>query len=148
MTRPLTVLIVGGYGTFGARLAQLLSHLGGLTLLIGGRSLERAQEFCSGVTGRARLEPMLFDRNGPVEEQLRRLLPDLVVDASGPFQSYGDKSYELVSQGNDRPPARERLLASSKWRTTNRCWRAGRSFSAREQSTARESRALLKRMVG
>jgi hypothetical protein len=97
MSRPLTVLIVGGYGTFGGRLAHLLSDAGDLTLLIGGRSLERAQEFCSRVTGAmARLVPTVFDRDGNLEEQLRWLAPDLVVDASGPFQFYGDSPYRLV----------------------------------------------------
>ena len=85
MTRPLTVLIVGGYGTFGGRLAQLLSDLNGLTLLIGGRSLERAQLVCSSVTGRARLEPGAFDRDETLEARLRQLQPHLVVDASSPF---------------------------------------------------------------
>ena len=102
--RPLAVLIVGGYGTFGGRLARLLSDAEGLTLLIGGRSLQRAQQFCSEVSGSAtsrsagtiRFEPALFDRGADVETQLRRLAPDLVVDASGPFQVYGESPYRLV----------------------------------------------------
>ena len=61
----LTVLIVGGYGTFGGRLARLLSDADGLTLLIGGRSLGRAQEFCSR-EGAGRLEAVCFDRDAPV----------------------------------------------------------------------------------
>jgi hypothetical protein len=40
------VLILGGYGTFGGRLAQLLASDAGVTLLIGGRSLAQAQTFC------------------------------------------------------------------------------------------------------
>ena len=65
MPRPLTVLIVGGYGTFGGRLARLLGDVEGLTLLIGGRSLERAQEVCSGAGAErflAALLPVAFDR--------------------------------------------------------------------------------------
>jgi hypothetical protein len=102
MTSPLTVLIVGGYGTFGGRLARLLADCNGLTLLIAGRSLERAQEFCSqeanarscdGAQG-ARLTGVRFDRDGLVERDLQTLAPDIVVDASGPFQAYGD--YRLV----------------------------------------------------
>lgn len=108
MKRPLTVLIVGGYGTFGGRLAHLLADCEGLTLLIGGRSLERAQQFCvaeanaapvaplcSGTGGgRAQLQAVRFDRGRSVEEQLRALAPHVVVDASGPFQAYAD--YGLV----------------------------------------------------
>ena len=100
MDRPLTVLIVGGYGTFGGRLARLLSDVSALTLLIGGRSLERAQEFCSQEAGRRPMDgaicrPVRFDRDAPVEPQLRALAPEIVVDASGPFQSYSD--YRLVA---------------------------------------------------
>ncbi len=77
MHRPLTALIVGGYGTFGGRLARLLGDVEGLTLLIGGRSLERAQQFCLGAAGGERLlaalVPVAFDRGGDVEQQLRRL---------------------------------------------------------------------------
>jgi hypothetical protein len=97
MPTPLTVLIVGGYGTFGGRLARLLSDVSDLTLLIGGRSLEQAQQFCSGAAGaRATLVPVRFDRAGDVEGQLRRLAPNIVVDASGPFQFYGERPYRLV----------------------------------------------------
>jgi hypothetical protein len=99
MDRPLTLLIVGGYGTFGGRLARLLSDVDGLTLLIGGRSLERAEEFClreapNRPTDGATYRPVRFDRDAAVEPQLRALAPEIVVDASGPFQSYGD--YRLV----------------------------------------------------
>lgn len=102
MKRPLTVLIVGGYGTFGGRLAHLLADCEGLTLLIGGRSLERAQQFClqesnarrtSGSAG-ARFEPVVFDRQLFYPPALRTLAPDIAVDASGPFQAYDD--YRLV----------------------------------------------------
>ena len=42
MTGRLTVLIVGGYGTFGGRIVELLENEPRLTLIIAGRSLERA----------------------------------------------------------------------------------------------------------
>jgi hypothetical protein len=37
-----------------------------------------------------------FDRDGDVVSQLRNAAPDMVVDASGPFQAYGDDPYRLV----------------------------------------------------
>ncbi len=101
MTHPLTVLIVGGYGTFGGRLARLLSDVERLTLLIGGRSVERAQQFCSAESGSpprlgAQLRAVYFDRDTDIQSQLRALAPEIVVDASGPFQSYGARPYRLV----------------------------------------------------
>jgi hypothetical protein len=92
----LKVLILGGYGSFGGRLAQLLAHAEGLTLIIAGRSREKAQVFCAGLSSRASLVPCRFDRNADVEAQLRETVPDIVVDASGPFQSYGADPYRLV----------------------------------------------------
>jgi len=37
----LTILIVGGYGTFGGRLAQLLAEQAELTLIIAGRAFRQ-----------------------------------------------------------------------------------------------------------
>lgn len=92
----LRILIVGGYGVFGGRLAILLADEPRLQLVIAGRSLKQAQAFCDGMTAAARLVPALFDRNGDVTAQLRTIAPDIVVDASGPFQVYGDRPYRLV----------------------------------------------------
>ena len=79
------VLILGGYGTFGGRLAQLLADEERLTLVIAGRSLARARAFCTTLPPAAELAT--FDRDGDVEQQLREIAPDIVVDATGPFQS-------------------------------------------------------------
>jgi hypothetical protein len=93
----LTVLVVGGYGTFGGRLVHLLEHDPRLTLLVGGRSWTKAHEFCSArKAAKARLVPAQFDRNGDVGHQLDILRPDILVDASGPFQAYGDRPYALI----------------------------------------------------
>lgn len=92
----LKVLIVGGYGTFGGRLAQLLADEPRLTLLIAGRSLDAASAFCSRLPGSAKLIPTTFDRRGDLGRQLGALVPDFVVDASGPFQVYGTDPYRLV----------------------------------------------------
>ena len=86
----LKVLILGGYGTFGGRLARLLADEPRVALLIAGRSLAQAQAFCAALPAKAALTPVRFDREGDVEAQLTALAPDMVVDASGPFQTYGD----------------------------------------------------------
>ncbi len=90
------VLIVGGYGVFGGRLAGLLADEARLTLLIAGRSLEKARAFCEGLPSAAKLVPTRFDREGDLAAQLTACAPDLVVDATGPFQGYGAAPWKLV----------------------------------------------------
>lgn len=90
------VLILGGYGTFGGRLAQLISDEAKLTVVIAGRSSQRAEDFCARLSSKAEMVPLTFDRNGDVEAQLKAIGPDIVVDASGPFQSYGEDPYRVV----------------------------------------------------
>ena len=91
------LLIVGGYGTFGGRIVELLEGDGRLTLIVAGRSAQTARMFCAarGATV-AKLIPALFDRDGDLAKQLKTLAPDIVVDASGPFQDYGARAYALV----------------------------------------------------
>jgi saccharopine dehydrogenase-like NADP-dependent oxidoreductase len=92
----LRLLLLGGYGNFGGRLARLLAEDARLTLIIAGRAAARAEAFSAMLpSGAARLAAA-FDRDGDLEAQLRRLAPDLVVDASGPFQAYGAEPYRLV----------------------------------------------------
>ena len=93
MTR---ILILGGYGNFGGRLAQMLAEEERLTLVIAGRSYERAKTFCARLSGAAKLEPHGFDRDGYVLAQLRDITPEIVIDASGPFQAYGEDPYAVV----------------------------------------------------
>jgi Domain of unknown function (DUF4166) len=90
MSARLKVLVLGGYGAFGGRLAQLLADEPRLTLIIAGRSRHKAQAFCAGLGAQAEMAPLAFDRDADVEHQLRQAAPNIVVDASGPFQSYGD----------------------------------------------------------
>jgi hypothetical protein len=90
------ILIIGGYGTFGGRLAELLKDEPRLTLLIAGRSRGKAAAFCSSLGGAAAREAHRFDREEDCEAQLRALSPALAVDASGPFQAYGAAPYRLV----------------------------------------------------
>jgi hypothetical protein len=91
----LKILILGGYGVFGGRLAQLLADIPALTLLICGRDLAKAQHFCAGFSGQAKAIPVGLNRS-KVAAALDVHRPDLVVDASGPFQDYGAQQYALV----------------------------------------------------
>jgi hypothetical protein len=96
MTGSLKILILGGYGTFGGRLARLLADVSALTLIVAGRSHATADAFCATLPPGAARTPLPFDRDGDVERQLRVVAPDIVVDASGPFQTYGDDPYRVV----------------------------------------------------
>jgi len=97
--REMRVLIVGGYGTFGGRLAQLLADESRLTLIIAGRARDRAEAFCADLRRRgstARLAALAFDRDGDIGRALDAARPAMVVDASGPFQFYAADPYRLV----------------------------------------------------
>jgi hypothetical protein len=92
----MNILILGGYGTFGGRLAHLLADEERLTLSLAGRSLQKAKIFCDGLPAGAQKVPLFFDRNADVEAQIREICPDIVVDAMGPFQVYGKDPYRVV----------------------------------------------------
>ncbi len=92
----LKLLIIGGYGIFGGRLVQLLADEPRLTMVIAGRSLKKAEFFCRTLRGEATLIPRSFDRNGDLEKQIKEIAPDVVVDATGPFQNYGHEPYHVI----------------------------------------------------
>jgi hypothetical protein len=97
MTDRLNVLIVGGYGIFGGRIVELLEDEARLTLTVAGRSLQKALAFCEARhQAKAQLVPAAFDRNGDIASQIASLRPDILVDASGPFQAYGHDRYRVV----------------------------------------------------
>jgi len=79
------VLVIGGYGGFGARLCRRLVDAGH-NLIVAGRSGSKAARFCASL-GAA--EPLALDRRAGIGLALWRYRPDLVIDASGPFQGSG-----------------------------------------------------------
>lgn len=91
----LKVLILGGYGVFGGRLAELLFDIPEIELVICGRNLSYAEAFCASYSGQARVRPFKLARR-EIVEGLRAQNPDLVVDASGPFQDYGAERYNVI----------------------------------------------------
>lgn len=78
------VLIIGGYGTFGFRIAERLSNEAELELILAGRNFRKAQNACAALSGRAVFTPLQLDRND-LDLDFK---PDLIIDASGPFQAY------------------------------------------------------------
>ena len=90
------VLVLGGYGTFGGRLIRLLADEERLTLICAGRSLEKAQAFAAGLEIAAEIIPARVDRNRDLAAAFAEWKPDLIVDATGPFQVYGETPYRVV----------------------------------------------------
>lgn len=89
------ILIIGGYGVFGGRLVELLSDIVDLEILICGRNLIKAQAFCALVNAQATIRPLQLDRSD-ITSVLASESPQLVVDASGPFQAYGVDCYSVI----------------------------------------------------
>jgi hypothetical protein len=97
MTAATKVLVIGGYGVFSGRLIQLLEDEPRLNLLVAGRSKDHASAFVrSRGSTPAQLTPVAFDRNGDIASDLAAIRPDILVDASGPFQAYGADRYRVV----------------------------------------------------
>lgn len=93
----LKLLVIGGYGTFGGRLVRLLESDPRLTVIIGGRSLHKAKSFVASNDSAALLVPMQMDRDGDLKQQLVEIAPDYVIDASGPWQNYGNDAYRVAA---------------------------------------------------
>ena len=87
------ILIIGGYGAFGARIAQLLSHDEDLEIIIAGRNATRAEAQAAALRdhANARIRHSVLDAQRVYVEDLRALGARVVINASGPFQaqSYG-----------------------------------------------------------
>jgi NAD(P)-dependent dehydrogenase (short-subunit alcohol dehydrogenase family) len=86
------VLILGGYGNFGKRIAERLgqSHAG-IEILIAGRNIERARQLCAQLQATAAagsvLQAVALDRDAAnFANELAALAPDLVIHTGGPFQ--------------------------------------------------------------
>ena len=92
----LRLLIIGGYGTFGGRLAELLCREERIALVIAGRSKSAALDFCHVLPPGALREALALNRDRDVARQIRKINPHIVVDASGPFQAYGEDPYRVV----------------------------------------------------
>ncbi|MYZ46264.1 SDR family NAD(P)-dependent oxidoreductase [Rhizobiales bacterium L72] len=79
------ILVLGGYGGFGARLARRLVGRGH-SVLAAGRNPQKAAALEAAC---ANLRAVAADRNGDLLPVLAAHRPDLVIDAAGPFQGSG-----------------------------------------------------------
>ncbi len=76
------VLVIGGYGGFGARISRRLASAG-YEVLVAGRDARKAAAFCA---GQPSLVPTPLPNEQDLAGALERHRPFAVVDAAGPFQ--------------------------------------------------------------
>ncbi len=86
------VVIAGGYGAFGQRVAKSLAAHAGVEVVIAGRDAARADAVCAQLGSAA--NPLVVDCTDPRGiAAMLALRPQLVIDAAGPFQG---RSYALA----------------------------------------------------
>jgi hypothetical protein len=91
------VLLLGGYGNFGALIARELAHDAGFELVIAGRNATAAEAF-AGKLG-TQVRAAMFDIDAPdFAKQLAALAPDLVIHTCGPFQG---RDYRVANAALD-----------------------------------------------
>lgn len=86
------VLIVGGYGACGRRIARALAAEHDMHVLVGGRQMDKARDVCTAI--RADLpdcviDPVFVDFHTNLDEVLAEQKPALVIHAAGPFWGQG-----------------------------------------------------------
>ena len=79
---PLKILILGGYGVFGRRVARGLSNDPSIELIIAGRDEVKAQELAIQLNARA----AAIDVHSNLSQNLAALQPYIVINCCGPFQ--------------------------------------------------------------
>jgi hypothetical protein len=80
---PNDILILGGYGNFGKRIARALSRHG-LPLIIAGRDLSKAEALCRELPN---ARPLRLDIHSDLADALLVERPSVVIHTSGPFQA-------------------------------------------------------------
>ena len=83
------ILLLGGSGVFGARIARLLARSPAAELLLGGRRLAPAQALAEELRQAGAPARAIALERSALSEILRREQPRLIIDASGPFQEQG-----------------------------------------------------------
>jgi hypothetical protein len=89
------ILILGGYGTFGSRIVRLLVKHKRWSLIVAGRSEEKAEAFVQSL-GAENVTAIALDREAIAAAKLKSLDLWLVIDASGPFQGEQAMDYPVV----------------------------------------------------
>jgi len=96
------VLILGGYGNFGSRIAAALVK-NNISVIIAGRELKKAQTLRNKLK-RDAAENMIavvaFDANKELDKQLELLNPTVVINTIGPFQTADYSIAKICIQHN------------------------------------------------
>ncbi|WP_298914572.1 saccharopine dehydrogenase NADP-binding domain-containing protein [uncultured Roseobacter sp.] len=90
------VLIIGGTGVFGRRLAQHLARWNDMELVLSSRSKTKARACISqlqNLSSTAKVRATVLEKGSGLGFRLEEINPDIVVDCSGPFQG---SSYETA----------------------------------------------------
>lgn len=82
------VVIVGGYGAFGAKVAERLARDHAIALVIAGRSRTKAEDHARQLmrAGHPRVGFARLDAQSATADDIRALTPTVLINASGPFQ--------------------------------------------------------------
>jgi NAD(P)-dependent dehydrogenase (short-subunit alcohol dehydrogenase family) len=96
-----SILILGGYGNFGARITEKLCGESDLQIIIAGRSTEK----CRALADKYKHAPhppqyRVMDITQNLADTLKEINPDIVIHTSGPFQGQGyDVAKACIEQG-------------------------------------------------
>lgn len=94
----LSVLVLGGYGFFGARIAKALAEDAHIRVLIGGRDPEKAAATVRALGLPAQQSVGVDAHGGNLAARLRELGVGVVVHTAGPFQT---QSYDVAQAAID-----------------------------------------------
>lgn len=92
---PMRVVVLGGYGNFGARICRALAADAAIELVVAGRDGAKAAAFAAGLPCAA---PAVLDTEAAdFAARLAALRPGLVIHTAGPFQGQGYAVAEAVA---------------------------------------------------
>ncbi len=82
------ILIVGGYGAFGAHIARRLARQPNLEIIVAGRSAEKAAAFTDRLSrsAKAKVSHAVLDATKAGAAEIKTLGASVTINASGPFQ--------------------------------------------------------------
>lgn len=96
MPMPYKVVILGGYGNFGARIARRLSCDAHIQVIIAGRDLEKARSFAQQLNNATAVALDVSDIQ--FATALRGLKADVLIHTAGPFQQQNYRVAQIAAE--------------------------------------------------